>query len=40
MTRPSSHDHGLLTVPPLVMVSADVSWQLAGMSRWAGLVLS
>ena len=33
-------DYGLEIVPPLVMVSADVSWQLAGMSRCAGFVLS
>jgi len=30
----------LLTVPPFVTVRAEVSWQLAPMSRWAGLVLS
>ncbi len=39
-TGPSGRDHGLLMVPPLVIVRADVSWQLAGMSRWALLVLS
>lgn len=33
-------DQGLLTVPPLLIVSEDVSWQLAGMSRCAELVLS
>jgi hypothetical protein len=37
---PSGGDHGLLMVPPLVIVRADVSWQVPGMSRWAGLVLS
>ncbi len=32
--RPSpSNDHGLLMVPPFAIVRADVSWQLAGMSR-------
>ena len=40
LPSPSGGDHGLLMVPPLVIVRADVSWQLAGMSRWAGLVLS
>ncbi len=30
----------LETVPPLVMVRADVSWQLGAMSRCAALVLS
>ena len=29
-----------LTAPQLVIVSVDVSWQLAEMSSWAGLVLS
>jgi len=43
--RTSVIDHGggrqgLEMVPPFVMVSADVSWQLAGMSSWASLVLS
>jgi hypothetical protein len=32
--------YGLLTEPPLSMVSDDVSWQLAGISCWAGLSLS
>jgi hypothetical protein len=32
--------HGLLMVPPLVMVRFDVSWQLGGMSCCAGFVLS
>lgn len=32
--------HWLLTVPPFVMVSTDVSWQLAPMSSCAGFVLS
>jgi hypothetical protein len=36
----SSIDQGLLIVPPLVIVKADVSWQLAGMLRWARLVLA
>ena len=31
--------YGLEIVPPLLTVSADVSWQLAGMSRWAPSVL-
>jgi hypothetical protein len=34
-----SPGQGLLTVPPVVIVSADVSWQLAGMLRWALFVL-
>jgi hypothetical protein len=33
-------DYGLEIVPPFVTVSADVSWQLAAISRCAGLVLS
>ena len=32
--------YGLLTEPPLLMVTDEVSWQLAGISRWAGLALS
>jgi hypothetical protein len=32
--------YGLLTGSPLSMVSDDVSSQLAGISRWAGLSLS
>jgi hypothetical protein len=32
--------YGLLTGPPLSMVTDDVSWQLAGISCWAGLSLS
>ncbi len=32
--------HGLLTLEPLAIVRPDVSWQLDGMSRWPGLVLS
>ena len=36
-TSPSGHNHGLLMVPPLVIVRFDVSWQLAGMSRWASV---
>jgi hypothetical protein len=41
--RPSLSGHasgGLLMVPPLTIVRFDVSWQLAGMSRWARFVLS
>jgi hypothetical protein len=38
---PSGVAHGLLTAQGVLsMVSAEVSWQLAGMSSWAGLVLS
>ncbi len=33
-------DYWLLTVPPLVTVRFDVSWQLTAMSRWPLLVLS
>jgi hypothetical protein len=33
-------DQGLLIVPPFVIVRAEVSWQLAGMSLCALLVLS
>ena len=36
-TSPSGHSGGLLMVPPLTIVRLDVSWQLAGMSRWAAL---
>ena len=32
--------YGLEIVPPLATVNADVSWQLAGMSRCPRLVLS
>lgn len=38
MTGTSASDHGLLIVPPLVIVRADVSWQLAGMSRRVSLL--
>jgi hypothetical protein len=33
-------DQGLVTLPPLLIVRFDVSWQLAGMFRWAAFVLS
>lgn len=39
-TRAVPSTHGLVTVPPLAMVNAEVSWHEAGMSRWARLVLS
>jgi hypothetical protein len=38
--NPSGARHGLEIVPPFVIVSAEVSWQLAGMLRCAGLVLA
>jgi len=36
----SPPDRWLLTSPPFVMVSTDVSWQLLPMSSCAGLVLA
>ena len=40
LPSPSGRDHGVGIVPPFAIVRVDVSWQLAGMSSWAALVLS